>query len=55
MARLVAIGTSLALAVYVAVTVPVDRTARVVAAGAVLLWYACSFLIAKRVALEWLK
>ena len=54
-ARLVAIGTSLALAVYVALTVPVDRTARVVAAGAVLLWYACSFLIAKRVALEWLK
>lgn len=54
-ARLVAIGTTLPLAVYVALTVPVDRTARIVVAGGVLLWYACAFLIAKRVAWEWLK
>lgn len=55
MARLVAIGTTLPLAVYVALTVPVDRTARIVVAGGVLLWYVSTFLIARRVALEWLK
>lgn len=54
-ARLVAIGTTLPLAGYVALTMPVERTARLVAAGAVLLWYGCAFLIAKRVAWEWLK
>lgn len=55
MARLVAIGTTLPLAVYVALTMPVERTARMVAAGGVLLWYVCTFLIARRVTLEWLK
>ena len=54
-ARLVAIGTTLPLAVYVAVTMPVERTARMVAAAGVLLWYVCTFLIARRVTLEWLK
>lgn len=54
-ARLVAVGTTLPLAVYVVLTVPVERTARIVVAGGVLLWYVCTFLIAKRVALEWLK
>lgn len=53
-ARLVAIGTTLPLAVYVAVTLPVERTARIVVAGGVLLWYVCTFLIARRVALEWM-
>jgi hypothetical protein len=54
-ARLVAIGTTLPLAGYVALTVPVERTARIVVAAGVLLWYVCTFLIARRVALEWTK
>jgi hypothetical protein len=53
--RLVAIGTTIPLAVYVAVTLPVERTARIVGAVSVLLWYTLTFLIAKRVTLEWLK
>ncbi|HEY6091373.1 MAG TPA: hypothetical protein VIV83_05245 [Gemmatimonadales bacterium] len=48
-------GTTLPLAVYVAWTLPVDRTARLVGAASVLLWYALTFVIAKRVTLEWLK
>jgi hypothetical protein len=54
-ARLVAIGTTIPLAVYVAVALPVERTARLVGAVSVLLWYVLTFLIAKRVTLEWLK
>ena len=54
-ARLVAIGTTIPLAVYVAWTLPVERTARIVGAVSVLLWYVLTFLIAKRVTLEWLK
>ena len=54
-ARLVAIGTTLPLAVYVAWSLPVERTARLVGAGSVLVWYVFTFIIAKRVALEWLK
>ena len=53
--RLVAIGTTLPLAAYVAWTLPADRTARLVVAAGVVLWYALTFLIAKRVALEWMK
>ena len=54
-ARYVAMGTTLLLAGYVAWTLPVDRTARLVGAVSVLLWYALTFLIAKRVTLEWIK
>jgi hypothetical protein len=54
-ARLVAIGTTVPLAVYVALALPVERTARLVGAASVLLWYVLTFLIAKRVTLEWLK
>lgn len=54
-ARLVAIGTTLPLAGYVAWSFPVERTARLVGAGAVLLWYVLTFLIARRVVWEWLK
>jgi len=54
-ARLVAIGTTVPLAVYVAVALPVERTARLVGAASVLLWYVLTFLIAKRVTLEFLK
>ena len=54
-ARLVAIGTTVPLAVYVALALPVERTARLVGAVSVFLWYVLTFLIAKRVTLEWLK
>ena len=54
-ARLVAIGTTVPLGVYVAVALPVERTARLVGAVSVLLWYVLTFLIAKRVTLEWIK
>ena len=53
--RLVAIGTALPLAVYVAWALPAERTARLVGAASALLWYVLTFLIAKRVALEWMK
>jgi len=51
----VAIGTTLPLAGYVAWSLPVERTARLVGAGCVLLWYILTFIIARRVALEWIK
>jgi hypothetical protein len=54
-ARLVAIGTTVPLAVYVALALPVERTARLVGAVSVLLWYVLTFVIAKRVTLEWTK
>ncbi len=53
--RLVAMGTTLPLAAYLAWTLPADRTARLVVAAGVVLWYALTFLIAKRIALEWVK
>jgi cyanate permease len=54
-ARLVAIVTTLPLAAYVAWSLPTERTARLVGAGSVVLWYLLTFLIGKRIALEWLK
>jgi hypothetical protein len=54
-ARLVAIGTTLPLAVYVAWSLPIERTPRLVGAASVLLWYVLTFVIAKRVTMEWLK
>ena len=54
-ARLVAIGTTIPLAVYVTVSLPVDRTARIVGAASALLWYGLTFVIAKRVTLEFLR
>ena len=53
--RLLAIGTTVPLAVYVAMALPVERTARLVGAACVLLWYVLTFLIAKRVTLEFLR
>ena len=55
LARLVAIGTTVPLAVYVAMALPVERTARLVGAACVLLWYVLTYQIAKRVALEFWK
>ncbi|MGH7700407.1 MAG: hypothetical protein ACREMJ_07830 [Gemmatimonadales bacterium] len=54
-ARWVAIGTTLLLAVYIIRTVPPDRTARLVGAVAVAIWYVLTSLIVRRVATEWLK
>jgi hypothetical protein len=48
-------GTTLPLAGYVAWTLPHDKTARLVGAAAVLIWYALTTLIARRVAWEWIK
>ena len=53
--RWVAIGTTLPLAVYITLTLPAERTARIVGASAVLIWYVLTMRIAKRIALEWLK
>jgi hypothetical protein len=53
--RLAALGTTLPLAVWVTLSLPSDRTARIVGAGSVLLWYVLTFLIGKRIAWEWLK
>jgi hypothetical protein len=51
----VAVGTTIPVAVYVTMALPLDRTARIVGAACVLLWYVLTFLIARRVTLEFLK
>ena len=51
----VAIGTTLPLAVYMTLSLPQDRTSRLVGVVSVLVWYMLTSLIARRVALEWLK
>ena len=48
-------ATTLPLALYVAWSLPATQTARLVGAGSVLLWYVLTSVIAKRVALEWMK
>ena len=53
--RIVAMSTTLPLAAYVAWSLPATQSARLVGAGSVLLWYVLTSLIAKRIALEWLK
>ena len=53
--RLVAIATTLPLAAYVTWSLPTDRTARLVGAASVVLWYGLTFLIGRRIALEWVK
>jgi hypothetical protein len=53
--RWVAMGTTLPLAVYMTVTLPAERTARLMGLVFVLIWFLLSALIAKRVALEWMK
>ena len=51
----VAIGTTLPLALYMTFSLPHDRTARLVGVVSVLVWYMLTSLIARRVALEWMK
>jgi len=54
-ARWVAIGTTLPLALYMTLTLPTTREARIVGASAVVIWYALTSLIVRRVSWEWLK
>jgi hypothetical protein len=54
-AQWVAVGTTLPLALYLTLSLPADRTSRLLAVLAVLIWYTLTSLIARRVALEWMK
>jgi len=54
-AQWIAIGTTLPLAVYMTLSLPHDRTSRLVGVVSVLIWYMLTSLIARRVALEWMK
>ena len=53
--RWAAMGTTVPLAVYVALSLPRESTARIVGAASVLVWYVLTSLIARRVAWEWMK
>jgi hypothetical protein len=53
--RWVAMGTTLPLAVYMTVTLPAQPTARLLGVVSVLTWYLLTSLIARRVAMEWMK
>jgi hypothetical protein len=53
--RWVAMGTTLPLAVYLTVILPAQRSARLMGVVTVLIWYLLTSLIARRVALEWMK
>lgn len=53
--RWVAIGTTLPLAVYMTLSLPRTRDARIVGAAAVVIWYVLTSLIGRRVSWEWLK
>jgi hypothetical protein len=51
----VAVGTTLPLALYMTLSLPPDRTSRLIGVVTVLIWYMLTSLIARRVALEWMK
>ena len=53
--RLAAVGTTLPLAVYVTLSLPATRDARIIGAAAVVVWYVLTSVIGRRVAWEWLK
>ncbi len=53
--RWVAMGTSLPLAVYLTVSLPAERSARLMGVVAILIWYILTSIITRRVAMEWLK
>ncbi len=52
-ARLVAIGSSLAVGLYVFIPVPSDERARIVGMVGVLIWYVLSNVIVRRVMGQW--
>ena len=54
-ARLAAVGTTVPLAVYVTLSLPPTREARLVGAAAVVLWYVLTSVIGRRIAWEFLK
>jgi hypothetical protein len=54
-AQWVAVGTTLPLALYMTLSLPHDRTSRLIGVVTVLTWYMLTSLIARRVALEWMK
>ncbi|MGH7538726.1 MAG: hypothetical protein ACREMF_08835 [Gemmatimonadales bacterium] len=53
--RWVAMGTTIPLAVYMTLTLPPQRTARLVGVVSVVAWYVLTSIITRRVALEWMK
>jgi len=54
-ARIVAVLSTAAIAVYVTVRLPDDPTARLVSGMSVAIWYVLMYLIVKRVLREFLK
>jgi hypothetical protein len=53
--RWVAMSTTAVLAVYMMLTLPSERTVRLMAAVSLAIWYVLTSLIARRVAQEWMK
>ncbi len=53
--RWVAMGSTLPLALYLMATLPAQRTARLMGAAVLVTWYLLTSLIARRVAMEWMK
>jgi hypothetical protein len=53
-ARWVAMGTTVPLAVYVTLTLPATAKARILGAAAVIAWYVITARVARRIAWEWL-
>ena len=53
-ARWVAMGTTVPLAVYVTLTLPATGNAHILGAAAVVAWYVITARIARRIAWEWL-
>lgn len=52
-ARWVSLGTTAVFALYVMARLPVERTARLVGAGAIGVWFVASRVLALRVARQW--
>ncbi len=54
-ARYAAIGTTIPLAIYVTLSLPTTREARLIGAAVVVFWYVLTSMVGRRVAWEWLK
>ena len=53
--RWAAVGTALPLALYVTLSLPATREARLIGAATVVIWYVLASVVGRRVAWEWLK
>jgi hypothetical protein len=53
--RLVALISTVGLAIYVLLRMPEDRTARLVGAMSIGIWYLLTYLVVKRILREYLK